>query len=50
MDSEKPVNSFQDVHEKVKAAKDLARIASEADTKRRRDKEEEAFRESFDHA
>ena len=51
MDSQKPVSAFQEVHEKVKAAKDRARIASEADAERRmRDKEVEAVREGFDHA
>ena len=51
MDGKQPVNPFQEVHEKVKAAKDRARKASEADAERRKGyKEEEAVREGFDHA
>ncbi|MGA2373522.1 MAG: hypothetical protein ACLPPV_21400 [Candidatus Korobacteraceae bacterium] len=51
MNNEKPLNLFQEVHDRVRAAADRAREAREKDAELRKKKvAEEAVREGFDRA
>jgi hypothetical protein len=50
MDNAKPLNQFQEVHQKVKERLDRARDAREKDSEVRKERaEEEAVREGFDN-